>query len=72
MSRLPAIERFFGFDQIREVVAFAVDFLIVLVTFTGQHHHVVSTGTGDQLAHGGQGEILGVIQIDLHAVFPGN
>lgn len=40
-----------GFDQVGEGMAFAVDFLIVLVTFTRQHDHVVRRRGGDQLGN---------------------
>ena len=32
----------------------------------------VVTGARDQLTHSGQGQALGVVQINLHAVFPGD
>ena len=40
-----------GLDQVGESVAFAVDFLVILVTFTGQYHDIVGTGAGDQLGN---------------------
>src|ERR1700756_1486700 len=52
MGHLPCGQGVIGLHQIGESMAFAVDFLIVLVTFTGQHHHVVSTCAADQLGDG--------------------
>src|SRR5436190_22105314 len=48
MGHLPRGQGMIGLDQIGKGMAFAVDFLIVLVTFTGQDNHVIHRGTGDQ------------------------
>ena len=40
-------------DQIGKGMPLAVDFLIVLVAFTGQYHHIVGACAGDQLGDGG-------------------
>ena len=52
MGCLPGIQGFFGFYKVREVMALAIDFLIVLVTFAGQHDHIVCTGTSNDLRDG--------------------
>ena len=41
-----------GLDQVGKGMPLAVDFLIVLVAFTGEHHHIVDAGAGDQLGNG--------------------
>ena len=54
-------------------MALTVDFLIVLVTFTREHHYVVRAGTGDQLGNGGaatshKSDVGGVFETDTDVV----
>src|SRR5688500_17055181 len=51
MGHLPRGQGVIGLDQIGESVALAIDFLIVLVTFTGQDNHVIRRSAGDQLGN---------------------
>src|SRR5688500_17773654 len=51
MGHLPRAQGVIGLDQIGESMTLAVDFLIVLVTFTGQDNHVIRRSVGDQLGN---------------------
>src|SRR5690349_16828490 len=51
MGHLPRGQGMIGLDQIGESEAFAIDFLIVLMTFTSQDNHVIRRSAGDQLGN---------------------